>query len=158
MGVDEIRNEIKSYIAVSGWSLTDIVKEMNMIRSGDDQTTTQNISNKLTRGTIKYSECKEIARIIGFNIKWHREAIGAFESADDFDQAVKAMLIKVNNGDLGPLEKPANMPRREYNSVLDHIFTYKLVEGYDMAKNAAGNWIGAAIQPRLTRAGLAFIE
>lgn len=66
----EIRNEIKSYIAMSGWTLTDIVKEMNKARFEKEQTTTQNISNKLTRGTIKYSECKEIAEIIGFDIEW----------------------------------------------------------------------------------------
>ena len=55
-----IRNEIKSYI----------VKEMNKARSEEEQTTPQNISNKLTRGTIKYSECKEIAGIIGYSIEW----------------------------------------------------------------------------------------
>lgn len=67
---DDIKNEIKSYIAKSGWTLTDIVKEMNKTRPENEQTTTQNISNKLTRGTIKYSECKEIANIIGFYIEW----------------------------------------------------------------------------------------
>lgn len=68
----EIRNEIKSYIAMSGWTLTDIVKEMNKTRTELEQTTSQNISNKLTRGTIKYSECKEIARIIGYKIEWKK--------------------------------------------------------------------------------------
>lgn len=65
-----IRNEIKAYIAASGWTLIDIVKEMNKNRSAEEQTTPQNISNKLTRGTIKYSECKEIADIIGYSIEW----------------------------------------------------------------------------------------
>lgn len=66
----KIRNEIKSYIAKSGWTLTNIVKEMNKVRPEFQQTTPQNISNKLTRGTIKYSEVKEIAQIIGFDINW----------------------------------------------------------------------------------------
>lgn len=66
----DIKNEIKSYIAKSGWTLTAIVKEMNKSRPESEQTTTQNISNKLSRGTIKYSECKEIAEIIGFSIEW----------------------------------------------------------------------------------------
>lgn len=65
-----LRNEIKSYIAKSGWTLTDIIKELNKNRSEEEQTTTQNISNKLTRGTIKYSEVKEIADIIGYKIEW----------------------------------------------------------------------------------------
>ena len=66
--INLVRNEIKSYIAQSGWTLTDIVRELNTRR--EEQTTTQNISNKLTRGTIKYSEVLEIAEIIGYNIKW----------------------------------------------------------------------------------------
>lgn len=71
--MDSIRNEIKSYIAASGWSLVDIVAKMNESRSESEQTTPQNISNKLTRGTIKYSEVKEIAEIIGFKITWVKE-------------------------------------------------------------------------------------
>jgi len=64
-----IRNEIKSEIARSGMTLTAIVEEMNL-RHADDKTTTQNISNKLTRQTIKYSEVLEIADIIGMRVEW----------------------------------------------------------------------------------------
>ena len=68
--MNNIRNEIKSYIAASGWSLVDIVAKLNESRPENEKTTPQNISNKLTRGTIKYSEVKEIAEIIGFEITW----------------------------------------------------------------------------------------
>lgn len=64
-----IRNEIKAEIAKSGWTLTDIVKRMNE-KHPNEQTTSQNISNKLTRGTLKYSEALEIAEIIGCKISW----------------------------------------------------------------------------------------
>ena len=67
---NEIRNEIKSYIARSGWTMTDIVKEKNRSRPEEEHTTTQNITNKLARGNIKYSEVQEIARIIGYEITW----------------------------------------------------------------------------------------
>ena len=67
--MNEIRNEIKSYISKSGWTLTDIVKVLNE-RHKENGTTTQNISNKLTRGTIKYAEVIEIADIIGYKIEW----------------------------------------------------------------------------------------
>ena len=70
---NKIRNEIKGYIANSGWSLTNIVNELNSHRSEEEQTTTQNISNKLTRGTIKYSEVLEIAEIIGYKITWIKD-------------------------------------------------------------------------------------
>lgn len=71
--MDSIRNEIKSYIAASGWTLVDIVAKLNESRSESEQTTPQNISNKLTRGTIKYSEVKEIAEIIGFKVVWEKQ-------------------------------------------------------------------------------------
>ena len=67
---NEIRNEIKSYIARSGWTMTDIVKEMNRSRPEEEHTTTQTMTNKLPRGTLKYSEVQEIARIIGYEITW----------------------------------------------------------------------------------------
>lgn len=67
--LSSIRNEVKSYISKSGWTLTNIVKVLNE-RHPEQPTTTQNISNKLSRGTIKYSEVKEIADIIGFEINW----------------------------------------------------------------------------------------
>lgn len=67
---NEIRNEIKSHIARSGWTMTDIVKKMNETRTEEEWTTTQNLTNKLARGTIKYSEVLEIAKIIGYEITW----------------------------------------------------------------------------------------
>lgn len=67
--IANVRNEIKAQMAQSGWTLTDIVKIMNE-RHPNEPTTTQNISNKLTRGTIKYVEVKEIADIIGCDISW----------------------------------------------------------------------------------------
>ena len=68
----EIRNEIKGYIAASGKKLTEIVSEINKRHPGEP-TTTQNISNKLARGTIRYSECKEIADILGMEICWQKK-------------------------------------------------------------------------------------
>lgn len=65
----DIRNEIKSYIAMSGMTLTEVVNELNK-RHPFQPTTTQNISNKLSRGTIKYSECLEIADALGLKIAW----------------------------------------------------------------------------------------
>ena len=64
---NDIRNEIKSYIAKSGMTLTEIVAEYNKTH---EPTTTQNISNKLSRGTIKYSECLALAEIMGYDITW----------------------------------------------------------------------------------------
>ncbi len=64
----EIKNEIKSYIVKSGRSLTEVVRIINEKFNKED--TVSNLSNKLTRGTIKYREAQEIAEAIGYRIEW----------------------------------------------------------------------------------------
>ncbi|MCK8826927.1 DUF6471 domain-containing protein [Natroniella acetigena] len=68
MSILTIKQEIKSYLARTGWSMTDLVKALNEKHNRDDSV--QNLSNKLSRGTIKYKEVKEIADIIGAKINW----------------------------------------------------------------------------------------
>lgn len=67
---NNVHREIKSIIAKRGFTLTEVVYRLNQNRSPDEHTTVQNISNKLTRGTIKYSEVMEIASVIGLRITW----------------------------------------------------------------------------------------
>lgn len=67
---NNVRNEIKSYIAKSGMTLKDIVDEYNKTHT---PTSAQNISNKLSRGTLKYQEALDIAEIIGFRIVWEEK-------------------------------------------------------------------------------------
>lgn len=67
---NETRNEIKSYIVKSGWKIVDIVEKL---KDYGIETTPQALSNKLTRDTIRYSEVKAIAEIIGFEIKWQKK-------------------------------------------------------------------------------------
>lgn len=57
-------------LARSGMTLTEVVSRMNKNRSEENQTTIQNISNKIMRGTIKYSEILEIAAILNMSIVW----------------------------------------------------------------------------------------
>jgi hypothetical protein len=67
---NNVRNEIKSYIAKSGMTLKDIIAEYNKTH---EPTTPQNISNKLSRGTLKYQEALDIAEIMGFRIVWEKK-------------------------------------------------------------------------------------
>lgn len=67
---NETRNEIKSYIALSGWKIVDIVEKL---KEYDIETTPQGLSNKLSRDTIRFSEVKAIADIIGFKIDWTKK-------------------------------------------------------------------------------------
>lgn len=69
---NQVHNEIKSLIAQNGLTLTEVVNRMNQQRNSDQQTTVQNISNKLSRGTIKFSEVLEIATAIGLKISWDK--------------------------------------------------------------------------------------
>lgn len=70
MKTNSIHRQIKMNLARSGMTLTEVVSRMNMNRSKDNQTTIQNISNKIMRETIKYSEILEIAAILNMRIVW----------------------------------------------------------------------------------------
>ena len=70
MRTNSIHKEIKMNLARSGMTLTEVVGRMNKNRSEENQTTIQNISNKIMRGTIKYSEILEIAAILNMSIVW----------------------------------------------------------------------------------------
>lgn len=64
------RNEIKGYMAMTGWKMVDLVEEM---KNYGIETTTQALSNKLTRNTIRYSEVKIITEIIGYDLTWNKK-------------------------------------------------------------------------------------
>ena len=70
MSQNAIHNEIKALVVSQGFTLTEVVRQLNKVRTPEEQTTVQNISNKLTRGTIKYSEILEIASVLGLRIQW----------------------------------------------------------------------------------------
>lgn len=70
MRTNSIHKEIKMNLARSGMTLTEVVSRMNKNRSEENQTTIQNISNKIMRETIKYSEILEIAAILNMSIVW----------------------------------------------------------------------------------------
>ncbi len=67
----EIKNEIKSYIVKTGKSLTEVVELIN-VKYGKSESVS-NLSNKLTRGTIKYREALEIADVLGYKILWEKK-------------------------------------------------------------------------------------
>ena len=48
--------------------MTQIVEKLNK-KHGKD-TTVQNFSSKLARGTLKYTEVEEVLDLIGYKIEW----------------------------------------------------------------------------------------
>ena len=67
---NETRNEIKSYIAASGWKIVDMIEAL---KGYGIETTPQALSNKLSRDTLRYSEAKAIADIIGYELNWTKK-------------------------------------------------------------------------------------
>lgn len=63
-----IKGDIRALIIKSGWTMSGIVKALNEKYNRNDSI--QNLSAKLSRGTIKYREALEIAEVIGYKIEW----------------------------------------------------------------------------------------
>lgn len=63
-----LKEDLKSLMIKSGWSMTSVVNEINE-RNNTDYTL-QNFSAKLSRGTLKYVEVEQILEIIGYRIEW----------------------------------------------------------------------------------------
>lgn len=68
----DIKNLIKGYLKKENITLTEVVSLINDRRSEDNRTTLQNISNKLSRGTIKFSEVLEIADVLGYDLEFKK--------------------------------------------------------------------------------------
>jgi len=67
------RSIIKSFLASNGVTLTDVVKIMNE-RHPNEPTTQQNLTNKLARETIKFTEVEEIADILEHDIVFQKRS------------------------------------------------------------------------------------
>lgn len=63
-----LKEDIKAYIVSSGFTITRVTEELNK-RNGSDYTV-QNLSNKIRKESLKYSEVLQIADIIGYDIEW----------------------------------------------------------------------------------------
>lgn len=72
---NNIHNEIKGNLSLNGWKFKEVINEMNRRRKLENRklTTESNILNKIRRETIKYTEVKEIADIIGCNLEWKKK-------------------------------------------------------------------------------------
>lgn len=73
---DEIKEAVREHVKIAlvkeRLSITELIRRLNEKYGRTD--TTQNLSNKLSRGTLKYSEALEIAEAIGYEIVWKKKA------------------------------------------------------------------------------------
>ena len=68
--VQSIKDEVKGHITLSGWQMGDVARK---ISEKNSKASLQNLSNKLSKGTIRYAEVKEIAEAIGYEIIWKKK-------------------------------------------------------------------------------------
>lgn len=63
-----IKNDIQSIIAKSGWTLTDLAREISI--KYESNLSVQTLSKRICRESIRYSDIIQLAEIIGYEIKW----------------------------------------------------------------------------------------
>ena len=65
-----IRNEIKARIVQEGTTMSEIVRKLSVVYGWS--ASVPNLSDKLKRGTLRYSEAIELADILGYDIIWRK--------------------------------------------------------------------------------------
>ena len=64
------RNEIKSYISREGMTMTEVVELL-----ADEygwSSSVPNLSGKLRRGSLRYTEAVELADVLGYDLVWQK--------------------------------------------------------------------------------------
>ena len=65
-----LRNEIKSYIVRQGMTMQEVVDLLADEYDWSDSTS--NLSNKLKRESLRYTEAVQLAEVLGFEIVWRK--------------------------------------------------------------------------------------
>ncbi len=65
-----VRNEIKSYIVREGLTMSEVVDLL--VEEHGWSSSVPNFSGKLQRGSLRYSEAKELADVLGYDLVWQK--------------------------------------------------------------------------------------
>ena len=65
-----LRNEIKSYIVRSGYTMQEVVDRLSEDYSWSDSVS--NLSNKLQRESLRYVEAVQLADALGYDLVWQK--------------------------------------------------------------------------------------
>ena len=65
-----LRNEIKSYIVRQGMTMQEVVDLLADEYDWSDSTS--NLSNKLKRESLRYTEAIQLAEVLGYEIVWQK--------------------------------------------------------------------------------------
>ena len=66
----KLRNEIKSYIVRNGCTMQEVVDLLSDEYGWSDSVS--NLSNKLQRESLRYTEAVQLADVLGFEIVWRK--------------------------------------------------------------------------------------
>ncbi len=66
-----LRNEIKSYIVRSGYTMQEVVDLLSEEYGWSDSVS--NLSNKLQRESLRYTEAVQLAQVLGYELVWQRQ-------------------------------------------------------------------------------------
>ena len=67
-----LRNEIKSYIVHQGMTMQEVVDMLSDEYGWSDSVS--NLSNKLQRESLRYTEAVQLADVLGYDIVWQRRS------------------------------------------------------------------------------------
>lgn len=65
-----LRNEIKSYIVRSGYTMQEVVDRLSEDYGWSDSVS--NLSNKLRRESLRYVEAVQLADALGYDLVWQK--------------------------------------------------------------------------------------
>lgn len=65
-----LRNEIKSYIVRSGYTMQEVVDRLSEDYGWSDSVS--NLSNKLLRESLRYVEAVQLADALGYDLVWQK--------------------------------------------------------------------------------------
>ena len=65
-----LRNEIKSYIVRSGYTMQEVVERLSEDYGWSDSVS--NLSNKLQRESLRYVEAVQLADALGYDLVWQK--------------------------------------------------------------------------------------
>ena len=65
-----LRNEIKSYIVRSGYTMQEVVDRLSEDYGWSDSVS--NLSNKLQRESLRYVEAGQLADALGYDLVWQK--------------------------------------------------------------------------------------
>lgn len=63
-----LKDEIKGYIVSKGYNVKSLNEAIN--KKNGTNFSYQNLTNKINKNSLKYTEILEIAEVLGYEIKW----------------------------------------------------------------------------------------